>query len=313
MQEIKHKKVLLYAAAIIMACTAVLIVSVQIAFGAEETKVVAEPSESVVTATVSEAADEPLPTETPVATAAAETVVESQAAEPGAQYITEESAVNIFTQTLVNVFEKTADDTDITASFDSQGHTTWAVKDDTFSCYIEAISGDVICCMNTGSENEYSGESITLGEFDSDSFCSDIYDDPDNIYIQTATNIVNNSLANGRRIDHVEIDGIQFCWDDNSRGFDPAATGTAMVDCHVYMETGLSYTLSLWGGTDALEVSVFYSHPTWNACQWGYYFEEDAPSFDSAASESATPESAVEWSTAAGVIAEPTPVPTATP
>ena len=42
------------------------------------------------------------------------------------------------------------------------------------------------------------------------------------------------------------------------------------------METGLSYTLTLWGGTDALEVCVFYSHPTWDACQWGYYYEEDA-------------------------------------
>ena len=132
-------------------------------------------------------------------------------------------------RTISGVFGKTADTGTLTATFsDDYAHANWGVENDTFSCYIDAISGDVITCdVITWGENPatYSGESITLGEFDSDPYYLDLRDDPENIYIQTATDIVNASLADGRGIDHVEIDGMQFYWDENSRGFDPEATG----------------------------------------------------------------------------------------
>ena len=258
MKKLKQSKVLLFAAAIIVVCAGVLITSVHVAFGAEENKVVAE-SANAQTTDAAEALD----------TLEANTT----AATPGPQYITEEEAIEAYTAIITDVFGKTVDTVSLTATFyGDQPHAYWGIKSGVDSCYLDAISGDVIECDHFS--NGYSGNSITLGE--SQSMDYSFVDDPDNIYIQTVKDIVNASLAGGRSIDELQIDGIQFYWDNNSEGLNPEATGTNVVDCHVCMATGLSYTISLWGSEDALQICRIFTHQSQDACRWGYYYEEDA-------------------------------------
>ena len=286
MKKLKHGKVILYAAAIILVCAGALIISINVAFGAEENKVIADA-----------AADDE--------TALSPTSTVSSGITVPAQFITEAEAIDAFMNIAKNVcgldiipnevgalFIEKRDLTDNKGAIIGIQHDEWAVEGRACTCYIDALSGDVIFFENN---NEYSKEGTTVGEWDeavlSGSY-GGYYEDPNNIYIQTAKNIVNASLADGRSIDHVQIDGVQFAWDDNNAGFESDATGTLLVDCHVYMETGVSYTISLWGDTDNLQVYWFYSHPTWDACKWMYYYEEDAH---------VLPSEADEWQTAPGI------------
>ena len=159
------------------------------------------------------------------------------------------------------------DPDDLTATFDASydgidenGNVVYTIPDNWIvsgagcTAYVDAISGDVV---HFEDNNEYSKRGTTLGRFHMMSY--DSFNDPDTIYLKTAMDIVKAGLAEGRSIDHAEIDGVQFAWDDSTQGQDPDATGTILVDCHIYMESGLSYTISLWGDMSALHVHWFSS------------------------------------------------------
>lgn len=197
---------------------------------------------------------------------------------------------------------KKVDKNKLTAHFigaDQYTRECWYVTSRDTECTIDAISGDVLM-FSVNYDKKYTGKKITLGDFEADPFSNYIRDNPNNAYSKLAAGIVNSKLANGRIIDEIMIDGIQFVWDKDSDGFDPKAKGTIQVDAKVLMPSGRSYCLSFWG-TKQLELRIFTSHPTKDACLWGYFYEEQAGEY------SPTPSSS-SWETAPGI----TPGPAAT-
>lgn len=242
--------------------------------------------------------------------------------DPGPGLISGQEAVDAYTKVATELFGLDVDKSGLTViyngkeeySYDNNGvaetrttHENWFISSPDLSCGVDAATGTVISAERQS--GKYPGGSITLEDFDGSNIGRD---DPENAYIVAAREIVNAKLAQGRNIEMIQIDGVQFVWDDDNAGFDPGATGTALADCHVYMDTGLSYTLSFWG-TDQLALYWFFSHPTHHACTWGYYYPEDGVNVP--------PESATgEWYTAPGVTDSTysetggrTPLPTASP
>lgn len=256
MKKLKHGKVLLCAASVILVCVVALVVSIHVAFGAEESRVSAE---------------EILPT--PVAGG------EGTGATPdvGAQYISGEEAIAAFAGAASKLFDQTVDVSTPTVTFDGEGsHAKWIVKSDTFISYVDALSGEVFYCQRTSG---YAGDRITLGEYYSisDSLRSPSGDDPpdmsnspDSIYIKAALEFANDRLADGRAVDNAIINAGQFIWEAS------AATGTIEVDVDVLMASGRSYRLVFWG-TDQPVLAGYYSFPTQDACRWGYFYEEEVP------------------------------------
>lgn len=324
MEKLKHGRISVFvsAAAIILVSAAVFIASIQIAMGAEENKIVESPAasiESVLPAETPQPSAEATPTKSPIESqapiqaAASEDFAGEASAEPSAtqQPISEDDAVNACLWVANELFALDVDRSSLTVNFSPQEdlkdengnitytiHEYWSIENKDFNCGVDAATGTVtLFDLRT---NDYPGSTITEEEFESDTTGVsadggpvDMHSCPDDIYIKAAVDLVNKHLANGRNIDNVEIDGVQFVWKNNSDGFDPDAEGTILVDCHVYMENGLSYTLSFWG-IGEVALNRFYSHPTQHACTWGYFYEEDGADYP--------PESANgEWYTAPGI------------
>lgn len=271
MKMLKHGKVILYAAVLILVSSAILIVSIYFKFRAEESKTIVGPTENIVAVSAAPA--------------------ESSSATPDAQYISKEEAVGIFVETAGKVFNKPADTASLSVTFNKNRYAIWAVSDANYSAYIDALSGDVIVFSLTSMFNgigEYSGNRITLEAYQYIDF-DDFFYSTDSIYIITATDIINASLANGRKIDHIEITGVKFIWDEGAElALD--TTGTLAVICDVFMETGNSYSLTLWGA-DQLEPIELCYYQTQDGCRLGYYYEkgEDALGYSD------------EWQTAPGI------------
>lgn len=347
MEKLKNGRVrvLLTAAGILLASGAVFIASIQIALGAEESRVVEQPAASIETALPAEtqavaeqAPLSPVASEAPVESAlppaaneielpssagisalvtpAAEPKVTGEAVisdDPGPGYVTGGQAVDAYTKIATELFGLDVDKSGLAVAYSGKEeynynnngvsetrttHETWSVTSPDLNCTVDAVSGAVI--FSERQSEAYPGVSITLGDFDNnttgitpDGGSADMFNSPDDIYISAARRLVTDRLADGRVIENIMIDGVQFVWDNNGEGFDPNATGTVLVDCHVYMETGLSYTLSFLG-TDQLVLHWFWSHPTHHACTWGYFYPEDGTGLP--------PESATgDWYTAPGV------------
>lgn len=254
-------RIILIAAAILVVCAAVFVVSTEIAWGAEESKTVSQESAYAV-------ADK-----APQVTG--EAVIND---DPGSGFITGAQAVDAYTWTATEIFGLSVDKSALTVRFESQPnmegivHNEWYVDSPEYSCGVDAETGTVIYFeVRSGT---YPGSSITLGGWNTE-FDSSIRGNPNNIYITAARDIVTSKLAVGRDIDYIEIDGMGFYWDDENGGFDSDETGTIIVDCHVYMETGMCYTLTYWG-TDEIALNRFFSNPTKQACQAGFYFLDQA-------------------------------------
>ncbi len=329
-QKRKRSRIILIASVILLLSSALLITSVYAAQGAEESRIVTADSE-----TTNNAAEQPGPDsaettagsdieqqkpaenlQTPVTEATIETPRPSSEAvseTPGPECITEQEATAIFSQTALDLFGLEIDEKNLTYEFNGS-HETWYISESLddgicdYMCLIDAISGEVLNLQDRS--KEYAGDRITLEEFDNGAGNisapsggqANMTNSPDNAYIKDAAQIIKDKLADGRTIENIEIDGVQFVWDNNSEGFDPEAKGTIQVDCHVYMNTGRSYTLSFWG-TNQLELRIFYSHPTQDACRWGYLFEEEASDYPNDE----------EWHTAEGIEAAPSSMPTPAP
>lgn len=254
-------EILLIAAAILVVCAAVFVGSTEIARGAEEGKTVSQES------TYAAADNAPQVTGKAVITG-----------DPGPGFITGAQAVDAYTWTATEIFGVSVDKSALTVRFESQPnmegivHNEWYVDSPKYSCGVDAVTGTVIYFeVRSGT---YPGSSITLSDFNTE-FDSGVRGNPNNIYITAARDIVTSKLAGGRDIDYIEIDGMSFYWDDEKGGFDPDETGTVIVDCHVYMETGMCYTLTYWG-TDETALSRFFSNPTKQACEAGFYFLDQA-------------------------------------
>ncbi len=272
-------RVIAIAAGILVVSLAVLITSVHVALGAEESRIIEEPA-----AVAALAAEKPVQ--------AGDSMIDAQP-EPG--HITEQQALESCLSVAIDVFGLDVDGGSLTATFrgeediiDENGnivytaYAVWTVEGPDLHCTIDAASGAPIIFYDNS--DSYPGGSITQGGFfNEDRSAPDggpvyLHNCPDNMYIKAAEKLVTERLANGRAISDIMIDGVQFVWNDNSEGFDPGATGTIQVDCHVYMETGMNYTLSFWG-TDDVVLKVFSTHPTDHACKWGYFYEKDGANY----------------------------------
>lgn len=306
-------RVFFTAAAILIASAAVFIVAIQIAMGAEEDKVVQQPSGNLEVALPAEtqqpsAEATPAATETPAATAVAvqpstapriDDALSFEGVAPSArkELTAEGKAVAACLKVATDLFGMNVDESSLKVTFnpkedikDENGnvvyttHEGWAIECADFFCGVDAATDTVISFMVES--NKYTGSSITLNDFDNNNTTgvipgggpANLQNSPDDIYIKAARQLVTDRLADGRSIQDIQIDGVQFVWDNNDLGFDPNATGTALVDCHVYMDTGLSYTLSFLG-TDQLILHWFMSHPSHHACMWGYFYPEDSADY----------------------------------
>lgn len=215
-----------------------------------------------------------------VALAGAPTPEVTAACTHGTDFITQHQAKDAYTWVAKNIFGMKVHRNKLTAEFygvtEYNPHAWWIVTSPDAQCSIDAVSGDVL--MFSVSSEKYKGKKITLGEFDDPKYSTGIYENPNNAYAKAAAKIVNAKLAGGRVIDEVMIDGIQFVWDNNEDGFDPDAKGTIQVDAKVLMPSGRSYCLSFWG-TNKLELKIFSSHPSKDACLWGYFYPEDGEDY----------------------------------
>lgn len=293
--------VLIYAAIIILAGAGVLITAVMVAQGAEENRLVAEQSENIVlrsalatpaaTATPVSATAQAVVTETGIPASATPLATETETAAqtsdptmnalnvPGPEFITEDEAKEAYIESAKDIFGMNADKSELTASFytETAPHEWWYVTGNGKECYIDAVSGEVLQ-FRLSPERKYTGKLITLEECTTDPYSADIAEDPNNAYSRMAAEIVNSTLADGRIIDEIMTDGIQFVWDNNSDGLDPKAKGTIAVDVLVLMKTGRSYRFTFWG-TEEIVLMEFSSHPTQDACRWYYFYEEQAEEY----------------------------------
>lgn len=275
-------KTVFFAGLILVLSVGVLFASLKIAQGAEEKTVVSNSStySNVKLGLLTRPSQSPQVTGEAIITG-----------EPGPGCISGEQAVGIFTDTATKLFGISVNKSALTVQFRSDKntldnkeyvHQVWDIEGQDCICGIDAMTGTVITFTYSAA---YTGTKITIGDFDSGKAGNitaptgygpvDINNSPDDIYINAAKKLVNEYLAGGRKIDNIEIDGVQFVWDNNSDGFKPDAPGTIQVDCHVYMETGMCYIMSFWG-TEQLELREFDSAPTKQACEAGFYWPEDA-------------------------------------
>lgn len=241
--------------------------------------------------------DSPMETAAPTPTPAPTPVTVQSPAPQVQKLIAKDQAVEACLKVAADIFGLTVDPGSVTANFspseeikDEKGnivnttHDTWIIEGPGFYCSIDAATNAITIFYDTNTE--YRGSSIKESQFKEignisapDGGAVYLHNSPDNAYIKAAEKLVNERLANGRKISDIMIDGVQFVWDDSSEDeCTPDATGTIQVDCHVLMEKGPNYTLSFWG-TDEIVLKIFTSHPTQHACLWGYFYEEDAAKY----------------------------------
>ncbi len=287
--KIIKSRVFITAAIVICLGAAVFFTSTQIAMGAQESAIITQ--QSTYAAAADSAGDDSQVDPLSASVDIGET-----------KFISEEEALAATLWVAENVFELSLNTSSLEAKFeaahdlvDENGvvycsvHDNWQVSNTDFFCFLDASTGEVL--WFDARTDDYPGESITEGGFDS-LLAENIYDDPGNIYVRAARSIVESVLAGGRVIQDIQVDGIQFAWVESDHGAE--ATGTVQVDCHVYMDSGSSYTLSFWG-TSEVVLKIFNSHPTHHACTWGYFYEEQAGDYP--------PQSATgEWQTAPGIV-----------
>ena len=277
MQKLKlgKYKVVIYAAAILLAGAGVLLTSITVAQGAEQSRVVAEQSENTGLTLMVEAVTpgpEPTSSTTPGPVATTSTT-------PGPEFITENDAIELYPWVAEEIFGIKVDKSKLTADFyqETAPHEWWIVYGPGAECYIDALSGEVLR-FSTMLDKKYTGKMISLEESNTAKYSTVIAEDPNNAYSKMAAEIVNSKLANGRNIESVEVAGIQFVWANDKDGLDPKAKGTISVDILVLMETGRSYRFTFWG-TEKIELVEFSSHPTQDACHWYYFYEDQAEEY----------------------------------
>ena len=179
--------------------------------------------------------------------------------------ITEDEAKATMIEYLKNLFDVKVKESSLTASLETTTigvkHKYWYVRYEDFDCSIDAISGEVMILWG---RYDYEGD-------DNNSTYSFSNRNSDESYYKKTEEIVNEHLADGHEIELIYIDGVQDVYNDQGTAY------TLLVDCHVLMKSGPSYTLSLIGSEQ--ELYWYSSHPTQKACVWMYYWEEDGAEY----------------------------------
>jgi hypothetical protein len=156
-------------------------------------------------------------------------------------------------------------------------HDNWQVACSDFFCKIDALTGEVLI-FSIDDSKKYTGDKITLGEYNTEpAYNYKAYEDVNNPYSKKAADIVTSKLAKGRAIDEAVVSASQFAGDNNG-GSGSNEKGTTQVDVCVLMKTGRCYTLS-FSGTKQLELRIYKSYPTKDACLNDYFYEEEASDF----------------------------------
>lgn len=149
--------------------------------------------------------------------------------EIGPEHITVDEAKEKMVDYLANLIQAEVDTTSLSAEFIKVNkgveNAYWCIYNQSFFCSIDAISGNLYSFEDNrpykGPANSYNGKN-------------------EEHYIK-AQEITEEFLANGNQIDHIFIDGVQTIFDEYNR------PRTYLVDCHVIMKSGPSYTISLMG------------------------------------------------------------------
>lgn len=285
-------KIILITGGILLACAAVLVTAIVIAGQAEENKILrtayaeddaqateapqaTQSSEETVEEST-EPQDEYAPQPTQTSSEASEEPVREIVlpldleAEPGSENISEEEALDLIVEYMRGLFGVDVDRATLSVSFYRYGnqvkHDIWGASNENFGCSIDAISGEII---GVDDKRPYSG---------SDNIASDDFMEIDNNirknptpYTEKASSIVNATLAKGREIEHMFTDGIQVVYDDKNH------EQTVLVDVHVLMDKGRSYTLSFIGSE--MYLYRFMSHPSQKGCIYGFVWEEEAANY----------------------------------
>lgn len=200
----------------------------------------------------------------------------------GPEFITEDEAKESYIWVATEIFGMKADKSKLTAQFNGateyNSHESWSVTGPDGECFIDAVSGEVLM-FSLPYDKKYTGKKITMEEYNTDpAYGTDLWEDPNNAYSKMATELVNAKLANGRAIDEIMIGATQFAWTNDKDGLEPSAKGTIQVDVYVLMESGRCYVFSIWG-TKEIELNIFYSYPTKDACLNGYFYEDQAEDY----------------------------------
>lgn len=183
----------------------------------------------------------------------------------GPEHINVDEAISIMLNTTNNLFNVDIEKSSLSAVFSKPGsygvqHATWNIFNQSFSCGINALSGEL----------------ITLDDYRAYEGPNGVYNDSrirnDDTFYTKAEEIIEEYFADGHKIDCIYIDGVQTVFNDSNK------PNTYLVDCHVLMKSGPSYTISLIGPEQML--NRVFVHPTQHACVNGYYWEEEASDYN---------------------------------
>jgi len=193
-------------------------------------------------------------------------------ADIGEENITIEHAMNTMIEHMKILYDEDIDRETLSANFSREGNSvkydTWWIYNSDFSCGVDAITGNI---LGSDDRRSYFGaDDFSEGEIwrQTDKIIED-----DSIYTELASNVVTETLADGRKIEYLMVDGIQAVFNDYNQ------EQTVLVDVKVLMETGRSYTLSFIGSERHLY--RFMSHPSQEGAVYGYFWEEEASEYPS--------------------------------
>lgn len=183
----------------------------------------------------------------------------------GPEHINVDEAINIMLNNTNRLFSVDIEKSSLSAVFNKPGcygikHATWNIYNPNFYCGIDALSGQLITLDDN---RAYEGP-------------NGVYNDSrirnDDTFYTKAEEIIEEYFADGHEIDCIYIDGVQTVFNDLDK------PNTYLVDCHVLMKSGPSYTISLIGPEQML--NRVFVHPTQHACVNGYYWEEEASDYN---------------------------------
>ena len=194
--------------------------------------------------------------------------------ERGPQDITADEAKHIMNTQTELLFDETIDCATFSAVFDRNGqgitHDTWSIYNTDFSCILDAVTGNVIYIDEirdyTG-KDDFSKSDVEFWEAADEIICNPL------IYEDLAADFVNSRLADGRTIEYLMVDGMQAVFNDDNQ------EQTVVVDVHVLMNGGRSYTLSFIGSERYLY--RFMAHPSQEGAFYGFLWEDEASEYPS--------------------------------
>ena len=194
--------------------------------------------------------------------------------ERGPEDITEEEAKQILITQTQMLFDETIDGATLSTVFDRNGegvtHDTWCVYNTDFYGILDAVTGNIIYIDDMRDYvgvDDYSDSDVEFWKAVDGIICDA------SIYEDLAADFVNSKLADGRTIEYLMVDGMQAVFNENNQ------EQTVVVDVHVLMNGGRSYTLSFIGSERYLY--RFMAHPSQEGAFYGFFWEDEASEYPS--------------------------------